>query len=71
MLFGGRSRIPMGCCLRPLAAVDGLRDLARGINADLLRRWVPEAELPQTVVTAQPPTIAVMIAPAPELSSIG
>lgn len=37
--------------------------LARGINANLLRRWVREAELPQAVVTAQPAAAASTFVP--------
>ncbi|MET3513935.1 transposase [Pseudacidovorax sp. 1753] len=37
--------------------------LARGINANLLRRWVREAELPQAVVTGQPATSASTFVP--------
>lgn len=37
--------------------------LARGINANLLRRWVREAELPQAVVTVQPAAAASTFVP--------
>ena len=37
--------------------------LARGINANLLRRWVREVELPQAVVTAQPAAAASTFVP--------
>jgi len=37
--------------------------LARGINANLLRRWVREAELPQAVATAQPAAAASTFVP--------
>jgi transposase len=37
--------------------------LARGINANLLRRWVREAELPQAMVTAQPAAAASTFVP--------
>lgn len=37
--------------------------LARGINANLLRRWVREAELPQAMMTAQPAAAASTFVP--------
>ncbi|WP_373423653.1 IS66 family insertion sequence element accessory protein TnpB [Variovorax boronicumulans] len=37
--------------------------LPRGINANLLSRWVREAELPQAAATAQPATAASTFVP--------